>query len=76
MGYSKLEKRVMESALLDYIDKTQKSLVKKMRDRCFPDYQPPALGIETDENFMEEAKKHFPDTTEKYLTIVKLYNEI
>lgn len=75
---AKKEAEVMESALLDYMDKLQKSIVKKMRSRGlgFSDYEAPARGIETDRVFMEAAKKLIPDTVERYTIALKLYNEI
>ena len=75
---AKKEADVMESALLDYMDKLQKKIVKDMRSRAlgFSDYEAPVQGIETDRIFMEAAKKLIPDTTERYMTAWRLYNEI
>lgn len=73
---TKQENCIMESALLDYLDKMQRSVIKKMKSRGFEDYKAPVLGIETDKEFMEAAKKFIPDTVERYLVTLKLYNEI
>lgn len=76
MEFNKVEKEVLACALINSIEERQNSLIKRMENKGFSNYRAPALGIETDETFIKACMHYYPQTTERYLAAVELYEKL